>query len=503
MSQCCGEDVIERMRQERMEAEERFAADPHRPRYHFLPPANWMNDPNGPIWFDGRYHLFYQLNPDEAKWGNIHWGHAVSGDLIHWEDWPIALAPETEGIDTSGCFSGCAFVQEDGTPTLAYTGVPTTEGKKGVRSDNQSLAVNHDRMLTWEKIPQNPVIAGPPEELDVVGFRDPCVWREGDTWYMLVGSGLEGPGGGTALLYRSQDLLDWEYLHPLTVGDPDEHGGMWECPDFFPLGERHALLVSALGRQMYLTGGWSGEEFTPGAEGWLDHGPSFYAGKSFECPHGRRILWGWLREARELPAQLAAGWSGVMSLPRVLGMLPDGRISCHPAGEVERLRGEGEEHEDADLGVGKDLRVEMTGRCLEIDLEARLDPGARLVVSVLRSPGAEEATDIYYDSREERVGIDTGGSSLDPTAETRDSSGPLSLKPDEPLRLRIFVDRSVVEVFANRRACVTERAYPSRPDSVGLRIAAEGRPVSVRRLNVWQMRSIWRSAMRSSTSGSR
>ncbi len=491
------EQTIEDLCEKRLEAEGRFEADPHRPHYHFLPPENWMNDPNGPIWFDGRYHLFYQYNPHEAKWGNIHWGHAVSEDLTHWEDWPVALVPETEGVDQGGCFTGCAFVQEDGTATIAYTGITPAPDQHRGRRENQSLAVSHDGMLTWEKIPQNPVIAAPPEDLDVVGFRDPCVWQEGDTWYMLVGSGFKGEGeGGTALLYRSEDLIEWEHLHPLldvNLTLPlEERGEMWECPDFFPLGEHRMLLVSTLGRQRYISGGWSREQFLPRAEGWADFSPTFYAGKTFEDAHGRRILWGWLREARELPAQLAAGWSGVMSLPRVLSMLPDGHLGCEPAEELERLRAENETHTGVQLRPGEDLRLEMQETCVEIEAEVALDPGSRFVLSVLRAPGGEERTDIYFDSRNERIGIDTASSSLDPAAQTRDSSGPLRLRPDEPLRLRVFVDRSVIEVFANGRACVTERAYPSRPDSVRITAGVEGDGALVRRLNAWRMRDIWR-----------
>lgn len=261
--------IIEKSRRQREQSEERFASDPHRPRYHFLPPENWLNDPNGPIWYDGRHHLFYQHNPDEAKWGNIHWGHAVSDDLVHWEDWPMALIPGTEGVDELHCFTGCAFVQEDGTPTIAYTGINPGADPQARRHESQSLAVSQDGMLTWQKIAQNPVIADPPEGLDVTGFRDPCVWREGDSWYMVIGSGIEDEGGAV-LAYRSRDLIDWEYLGPLMVGDAEEHGTMWECPDFFPLGEAHLLLVSTLGRQMFLTGGWDREQFMPTGEGWAD-----------------------------------------------------------------------------------------------------------------------------------------------------------------------------------------------------------------------------------------
>ncbi|MFW6437699.1 MAG: glycoside hydrolase family 32 protein [Armatimonadota bacterium] len=489
-------DVVEQLREERQKAEQHFKVDPHRPRYHFLPRENWMNDPNGPIWFDGQYHLFYQFNPNEAKWGDIHWGHAVSPDLVHWEDWPVALAPETEGVDEGGCFTGCAFVN-DGTPTIAYTGITLDEDAPRGRAENQSLAVSRDGMLTWQKIAENPVIARPPEGLNLTGFRDPCVWRERNTWYMLIGAGIDGAGeGGTALLYRSTDLIDWEYLHPLldlNLTPPlEKRGDMWECPDFFPLSEHQVLLISTLGTQRYISGGWSAGRFLVGHEGRVDHGPSFYAGKSFEDAHGRRVLWGWLREARTGEAQRAAGWSGVMSLPRVLTILPDGGLGQAPAEELKRLRGEAVTRADIDLQVGEDLPLEIEGRCIEIEVEVDLKAGARFVLSVLTSPRGEERTEISYDARQKTVGIDTTQSSLGATAESRDSAGPLELPPGESLRLRVFVDRSVVEVFANGRACVTERAYPTRPDATGVRVGARGAALSLRRLSVWAMADIWR-----------
>ncbi len=481
---------IEQLREQRIEAEERFATDPHRPRYHFLPPANWLNDPNGPIHHDGRYHLFYQYNPAEARWGDIHWGHAVSVDLLHWEDRPIALAPRTEGVDELGCFTGCAFVQDDGTPTIAYTGITPAPDQPRGRHESQSLAISHDGLLTWEKLAQNPVIAGPPEGLSLTGFRDPCVWREDGHYYMLIGSGIEG-AGGTALLYRSADLIEWEYVHPITVGDAERHGTMWECPDFFALGDRHALLVSTLGRQMYLTGGWDREQLTPGAEGWVDFGPSFYAGKSFEDAHGRRILWGWLREAREQQAQLDAGWSGVMSLPRVLTMLPDGALGCEPAEELQRLRGEAFSAPATELRADSEVALEVAGDCIEVEAQVELRSETRFTLTVRCSPTGDERTDVFFDARGGRLGIDATRSSLDPGVQARVSEGPLALRTGEPLELRVFVDRSVVEVFANGRAAVTERAYPSRPDSVGVRIAAAGDGAAMTRLNVWRMRNIW------------
>jgi beta-fructofuranosidase len=215
--------------------------DPHRPHYHFLPPANWMNDPNGLLQWKGQYHLFYQYNPDGPVHERIHWGHAVSSDLVHWADLPIALAPTPGRADADGCWSGCA-IDNHGIPTLIYS---------GVHPQVVCLATGDDDLLTWEYYPGNPVIAGPPAEfLAGTGghFRDPFVWKEGDSWYLLIGSKREGVGG-MLRLYRSPDLTTWHYLYPLLVGDasilhPVWMGVMWECPDFLTFGDRRVLLFS-------------------------------------------------------------------------------------------------------------------------------------------------------------------------------------------------------------------------------------------------------------------
>ncbi len=266
-----------------------FANDPHRPQYHFLPPANWMNDPNGLIYWKEKYHVFYQHNPHAASWGTMHWGHAVSADLLRWTHQPIALAPTPGGPDKDGCFSGCA-VDNDGVPTLIYT---------GVQPEVQCVATSADDMRTWQKHAGNPVLAGPPPGLAVTGFRDPCVWREGAAWLMLIGSGIQGVGGA-ALLYTSPDLLHWEYQHPLCIGDKDQTGPMWECPDFFPLGDKYVLLVSPIGTSAVFTfvGTYANRKFIPETQDRADLGQHFYAAKSMADGSGRRLLWGWSWEGR-------------------------------------------------------------------------------------------------------------------------------------------------------------------------------------------------------------
>ena len=207
----------------------KLASDPYRPAYHFVAPGNWMNDPNGAIVWQGKYHMFYQYNPNGAFHGTIHWGHAVSDDLVHWRDLPIAIAPTPGGPDRDGIFSGGAF--HDGTAArVIYDGVP----------DGNSLATSHDELLLhWEKHPRNPVIPSPAEGQAEWRAYDPCGWKEGDTYYSLSGSQIGddrkmlGLSKDVAFLFRSDDAAHWEY-----VGKLYEPGEESDCavPDFFPLG---------------------------------------------------------------------------------------------------------------------------------------------------------------------------------------------------------------------------------------------------------------------------
>jgi beta-fructofuranosidase len=468
----------------------RFATDPHRPAYHFLPPANWLNDPNGVVHWRGAYHLFYQYNPHGAFHGTIHWGHAVSPDLVHWTHLPIALAPTPGGPDEGGCWSGC-FVDNNGTPTLIYT---------GFRDEIQlpCLATGSDDLVTWTKYAENPILQSTPPDLDLLGFRDHCVWREDDVWYQIIGVGIRDVGGA-ALLYRSHDLLTWEYLHPLYVGDhrkrdPIWTGTFWECPDLFALGDRHVLLLSVWSDSIThypiaYVGSYTHHRFTPDRVLRLDAGPSLYAPQSFCDEAGRRIVWGWLRESRSTEAQQAAGWSGVMALPRMLTPRDDGTIGQSPAPELQALR---DQHTHLTIDVAGDrILGEVAGDALE--LIALFEPGSAEMcgVSVRCSSDGSEATHVGYDRANGRLLIDTRQSSLDHDTLHRDLyTEDCSLDPGESIQLHIFVDRSVIEVFANGRVAGAVRVYPTRSDSVGIRAWTQAGTARLT-LDRWTLRSIW------------
>jgi beta-fructofuranosidase len=421
-----------------------LASDPHRPRFHFLPPANWMNDPNGPLWWQGWYHMFYQHNPKAARWDTMHWGHAVSPDLLHWRHRGIALAPTPGGPDKDGCFTGCA-VANRGTPSLIYT---------GVRPEVQCLATSGDPMLDrWVKRPR-PVIAAPPPGLDTPGFRDPQVWREGADWLLALGAGFRGQGGAV-LLYRSPDLVDWTYLKPLyrgemkagTEGGEVARGEMWECPDFFPVQTKHLLYVSTENTVRYWLGRYDRDRsFGPEDSGVLLHGAA-YAPKSCLAADGRRrLIWSWLREQRGAAEQLRAGWSGVLSLAAVPSLGRDGRLRLSPAREYARLR------------RAHSQRGPWPEDCCEF--QAVID--ARRAFRLVR-----------------------GGKTLagwDPSS-SRLSAGPSSAEVRAPhFRIHAFLDGSVIEVFTSEPVTVTGRVYGSSG-----RIEVEG---DARHVEAWALEPI-------------
>ncbi|HUC92428.1 MAG TPA: glycoside hydrolase family 32 protein [Paenibacillus sp.] len=308
--------------------------------YHFMSPSAWINDPNGLIRFKDEYHMFYQLHPFSADNGPKHWGHAKSADLIHWEHLPVALAP-SEAFEGNGCFSGTAVV-DNGVLTLVYTGNLVAEG---VKRQVQCLAFSEDG-VTFRKYETNPVIREfPPDGSE--DFRDPKVWKHENSWYMAVGSGKDGIA--KALLYKSPDLLEWRYVGVMAESPGPHHGVIWNCPDFFSIGDRDVLLVSPavwpgnmrevrkslyyIGKMDYDTG-----KFVVEADGDVDAGWDFYAPQTMVDERGRVILIGWMDMWFNLMPSKAYGWAGAMTIPREAVLLPDGKLGFRPFKELQALR---------------------------------------------------------------------------------------------------------------------------------------------------------------------
>ena len=467
---------------------ESFANDPHRPQIHLSTPANWLNDPNGLIHWNGQYHVFYQYNPGGPYHDTIHWGHAVSDDLLHWEDEPVALTPSPDGPDRDGCWSGCA-VDDNGTATLLYTG-----GRD--RSQLPCLATAADPDLnTWEKDETNPIIEELPSDPNVLStehwdgeFRDHCVWCEDGTWYQLIGAGVDD-GGGVVLLYESDDLRSWEYCGPILSGDRDiPEETVWECPELLDLGGKDLLHVSNYEDVVYFLGEFDGERFEPEYRDRLDHG-DYYAPQSMRTDDSRVLTWGWVPEARDVSAQWDAGWSGTLSLPRELSLADDERLCQRPARELTELRSEREHLDGVTLNHGETTWLETSGRTVELAGRFSLVDADAVELTVLAPPDGDERTPIRYTADNE-VRVDRSRSSTDPQA-TRDTQRMRVSPYDEPLDLRVFVDGSVIEVFANERHCLTSRVYPTDEDATGITLGAVGGRVEIPTLDAWELDSVW------------
>jgi beta-fructofuranosidase len=474
--------------------------DPHRPAFHLTAPSGWLNDPNGLCEWDGAFHLFYQYNPDAPIHGNIHWGHATSTDLIHWRDEPVALAPSS-GPDAEGCWSG-VLVDDGGTPTLVYSGHTPSQRP----TQTCCIAVGSPDLLSWTKLPDNPVIDGPPAGVHVTEFRDHTLWRDNGHWHQAIGSGVPGQGGAL-LHYSSPDLRRWEYEGPLlTAGELPSAGPFagttWECPDLFRLdspndADDHVLVFSAwdYGRTLYplyLTGRLVDGHFEVAAGPRnLDLGlRHFYAPQSFTAADGRRIQFGWAQEARPESTVLAAGWAGVMSLPRVLSRHADGSVLAAPASDVAALRTGAAEHVRLTEGVAT---ASIAGDQLDLTGQLTLPPGCSVEVAVRATDDLQEATVVRISRAEDgatRLELDRSRSRHAPDAgeyDLIDLGGELPSPADDRVSLRILVDHSMLEVFANG-VPLTARIYPASPDATRVQVTSRGTGARVG-LSIWRVQA--------------
>ena len=487
--------------------------EPLRPQIHFTPPSNFMNDPNGLVFFDGEYHLFYQHNPLGDRWGHMSWGHAVSRDLLHWEHLPVALREE-DGIMI---FSGSAVVDRTdssglcgGRPCLAaiYTG--HTEKKQ-----TQNLAFSTDRGRTWTKYRGNPVV-----DLGLKDFRDPKVFWHDDTkrWVMVTVL----PDQHKVRFFASPDLKRWEALSDF--GPAGATGGVWECPDLFPLAiegttgaTRWVLdvdlnpggIAGGSGGQ-YFIGRFDGRTFVndaPASETlWSDYGKDFYATISFsDIPpsDGRRIWMAWMSNWLYANDEPASGWRGALSLPRELSLrrTPAGlRLVQRPVRELDMLRtGEGPVRVAGSTALPE--AAEFT-----LDVSAVSGDGGQ--DSTSRAAGISVPAGLRISNdRGEEVRIGVGGSPLEAFVDRRRSrAAPLAHYPgrhagpvravDGGVSLRVIVDRSMVEVFANDgETVVSDRLWPTRPFT---RVEPVNGARLRKPLEMQPLRSVWRDEAPSS-----
>lgn len=417
-------------------ATEVLVDDPTRPVYHFHPPALWLNDPNGPIYVNGWYHLFYQHHPFGDLWGPMHWGHARSRDLVQWEHLPIALAPDTESGE-GGVWSGSGTLLPDGSPILFYTSISRDQPANLYAEQHAAIPTDKD-FTQWKRHSANPILV--PEihgEIKVEEWRDPFLFEEGGAHYMLLAARII-EGGETSsgvLLYKAKDnsLEEWDFLG-IPFRRELEHHGIYECPNLLRLGDKWLLILSAPGWNVeYHVGDFDPKipRFSVEHSGMVDHGaPYFYAPNTLLLgPRKQPVMWGWVRGFPE-----GRGWNGVLTIPRELSLNREGELLQTPLPELKNVRGSA-----TDLLV--QWKDENTAVSIPPSSELRLVGGIQsegFAKFILREEHSDETLHIVLGN-----------------GESSQNGGTIHLEHEGEFELNIFLDRSVLEIFLNHRVVHT------------------------------------------------
>lgn len=482
-------EILQRARTYESQMDQKIREE-ERPGFHLTPRVGWMNDPNGFCYYGGRYHLFYQYHPYSTHWGPMHWGHAVSRDLLHWSYLPAALAPDAD-CDREGCFSGCALTLPDGRQELIYTGV----SRGGVQA--QCVAAGDGR--DYEKAADNPILSERdlPPEVSPADFRDPKAWQEADGTYRLLCAAKSRDGGDTMfLLYESRDALHWHFVRTFLRNSElrEPIGRMFECPDFFPLDGQYVLLASSQdmeGSARYHSGNGSfcllgdydaaAGAFVPRADQSVDAGIDFYAEQTILSPDGRRIMIGWMQNWDTSGIQPeGCRWFGQMSIPRELS-LRNGQLCQWPIRELEELRRDPVAYRNAALGREP---VELPGiRGRRMDLEVDI-AGAQGTVTLSLAADEKHHTDLIYRPQESLLTLDRSASG------TRRAGADVCSTEvtgrEGHLRLRIVLDRFSVEVFVNGGEKALSMTLFSKESADRIRFMANA-PAELA-VTAWQLR---------------
>jgi len=489
----------------------------YRPQFHYTSPTNWMNDPNGLVYYDGQYHLFHQYNPFGITWGHMSWYHAVSDDLVHWDHQGVKIPEEGNEM----IFSGSAVIDHENTsgfqqegdehpPMVAvYSSHYTLEGEDPDFRQSQSLAYSVDGGETFTKYEGNPVL-----EHEDPDFRDPnVVWQEEEErWLMVVAL----PTQRKVAFYESPNLIDWEHLSDF--GPTGSVEGIWECPDFFQLpvdGDEDDMrwvlhvdvnpgAVAGGSGSQYFIGDFDGttftadEEISNGEPIWTDYGTDFYAAITWnDIPEedGRRMWVGWMSNWAYANDKPTDPWRSAQSIPRSMHLrtVDDNiRLVQEPVEELQQLRNNHVHLTDRTIDGVVDLTEDgIEGSTLE--LVAEFDPGTASAFGLTVRGGDNEQTVIGYDVESASAFVDrtnAGQADFYENFAIRNDA-PLSLTDNGTVKLHVLVDWSSVEVFGNDGAVVlTNRIFPD-PESIGVTAYSDGGSSTLVSLDSWTLESVW------------
>ncbi|HEY0742925.1 MAG TPA: glycoside hydrolase family 32 protein [Chryseosolibacter sp.] len=481
--------------------------EPHRPQFHFSPRANWMNDPNGLVYHNGEYHLFYQYYPDGMKWGPMHWGHAISKDLYHWEHLPIALFPDSLGL----IFSGSAVVDANNTsgfgtkenpPLVAIFTYHSMEREKAGKTDyqNQGIAYSTDNGRTWKKYENNPVL----KNQGIKDFRDPKVfWHSPSSrWVMTlaVKDHIE--------FWNSGDLKSWSKLSDFGI-DYGGHGGVWECPDLFEAQvdgsseKRWVLLVSINpggpnggSATQYFIGDFDGKTFTTSADKadsiWIDYGPDNYAGVTFSnIPNNRKIFLGWMSNwdyGQEVPT---TPWRSANTIPRDISLAKFGDkvyVRSTPSREIESIATTSVTLKDTEVKDSLVLTNPQLNASLSV-VSATVD--AKDFSFVLSNENGEEVV-VGFEKSSNRFYIDRSKTGKNDFA----AKYPLRVyaprfATSDKVKVTMITDVSSVEVFFDDGISVLSALYFSNDPLSKLTLHAPA-AINVSGIKAMPLKSVWR-----------
>lgn len=504
---------------------ERLLNDPYRPAYHFaIPEDNALpGDPNGAFYANGRYHLMYLYHREGRGFS---WGHMSSKDLLHWRYHPDALLP---GNGDDGVFSGGAFADSNGVVTLSYWQFQNNETRKRNEANNTrealgiGIAQSSDPDYSiWKKSDANPVIPSTEwgitidkdkngEEV-IYGSADPSnIWKKNGKYYILTGNLLvlnkygrkaeSSPSmrGDHSYLFESDDMKQWKYLHEFYKSDrkwtDTSEDNM--CPSFLPLpssaeggkfsGKHLLLFISHNKGCQYYIGDYRGDRFFPSDHGrmtWKDN--AYFAPEALIDSAGRQIMWSWIFDDRPDSIKQYSGWSGTYGLPRTLWLGKDGTLRMRPVKELEQLRQGPMVKKNLTIQPGNFISLDEFGKEL-MELEITLDPGnaTRVGVQVGRSGDGRESTSLYYDVPKQVLAFDATQSGIGFGRKIVEE-GPLKLTKGELLTLRVFVDKSIIEVYANDKQAIARNVYPQL-GGTGIRLFADGGAVKVHSVKAWEL----------------
>ena len=475
----------------------------YRPQYHFSPTVNWMNDPNGMVYYKGEYHLFYQYYPDSTVWGPMHWGHAISKDLIHWQHLPIALYPDSIGY----IFSGSVVVDKDNTagfkngiesPLVALFTYHNIEKEKAGASDFQSqgFAYSLDKGRTWKKYKNNPVI----KNNGIKDFRDPKVFwhQQSSLWIMTLAV------ANKVEFYKSKNLKDWEYSG--SFGEKDgSHGGVWECPDLFEMNvegtnTKKWVLIVSIGNggpnggsaTQYFIGDFNGNTFTnsnkPETTLWVDYGPDNYAGVTWSNTGDKKLFLGWMSNWNYAQKVPTVNWRSAMTIPRALklkntkeGIL----LYSNPVKELQALR-------TSSRRLNQNKKTHFAKGLYEVKLEVDLTKTSALDFGLSFSNAAKENIKVGFNKLLNQFYVDRSEAGEHSFSElfTNKSIAARVIK-NNILSLQIFIDHSSIEVFADDGAVLmTSIFFPSQSFN-DIKLYQHDGSVSVKNQILYYLKSIW------------